>query len=203
MLRLDQLSCLQLSYAARYWSKQSSAKASLATRIRRPRNNFCWLCRSKSWKERYVCIFLRIFDWSKVSWAIRQYHAPPRNRTRLKELFILRTSFLNCTHPQLSSPPSTVSHHFTSHPLNTGSSTYPPPPCHILKTTMAVTSLETLVNQVEQLAASADLATRIYLRNTLRDLQYKLEGPNDTINRFGYYVNSRYKSYDTTRSDLA
>jgi hypothetical protein len=53
---------------------------------------------------------------------------------------------------------------------------------------MAVTSLETLVNQVEQLAASADVATRVYLRNTLRDLQYKLEGPNDTINRFGYYV---------------
>ena len=49
-------------------------------------------------------------------------------------------------------------------------------------------AIEALVKQVEQFAAAADETVRDTLRITLRNLQYSLEGPNDTINRFGYYV---------------
>jgi hypothetical protein len=59
---------------------------------------------------------------------------------------------------------------------------------------MTLTNLETMVSQIENLAASVDDSARRSLRNTLRDLQYKLEGPNNTINRFGYYVSYKYIS---------
>jgi demethylsterigmatocystin 6-O-methyltransferase len=58
---------------------------------------------------------------------------------------------------------------------------------------MAITStsiLEYLVSQVEQFAANTDEVARSKLMITLRDLQYSLESPNDTINRFGYYVSN-------------
>jgi hypothetical protein len=45
-----------------------------------------------------------------------------------------------------------------------------------------------LLALVRQLASLMNDTTRRYLRIALRDLSYQLEGPNDTINRFGYYV---------------
>jgi hypothetical protein len=49
-------------------------------------------------------------------------------------------------------------------------------------------SFDALLNQLKLFAASADESAKNSLRIALRDFEYTLEGPNDTINRFGYYV---------------
>ena len=56
--------------------------------------------------------------------------------------------------------------------------------------------MDTLVNQVEKLAATADTGARQKILLTLRDLAYSIEEPEDTINRIGYLVSAVCISVD-------
>lgn len=49
-------------------------------------------------------------------------------------------------------------------------------------------NMEAALNQVKQLAATADKATRQQLMATLHEVAYSMEDAEDTVNRFGYLV---------------
>jgi len=48
--------------------------------------------------------------------------------------------------------------------------------------------MDTIITQVQSLAASANEAGRKKLIDSLRNLQYSIETPNDTLRRFGGLV---------------